>query len=813
MININPQLRRTFQLAAVEAKQIGREHIDSVTLTLGILTEGTSRAGQILTQHGLNPQTLRAFARKHPVATQLFQFSLPDLTAKMPQILSDAVSKAVEITQHFDLEAVSVEAMLMAMLALDESFRGTLERCGLDDKHQRAMDRELHRHMAGEDGVDPDAPAEEGGDTATKEREGKEEKKGWLASLISPNSKAKKKSKTPTLDKFTVDLTQLAKEKKLPPVVGRQREIAKAIQILGRKTKNNPVLIGEAGVGKTAIVEGIAQRIVDGTVPKRIKGKRLLMLDMTTIVAGSRFRGDFEERMVALIKEVKAAKNIILFIDELHTMVGAGSGGGNLDASNALKPALARGEISTIGATTIGEYRKHIDNQDAALTRRFRTVLVEPPTVAETVQILFGLRESYEQHHNVKISDEAIQQAAELSDRYVSDRFQPDKAIDLMDEAASKLSMETDNRDAKDPTPVVNGEMIAQVISAATGIPVSSLTGDERERLLDMEKHIHRRVIGQRAAVSALAKAIRRGRAGLKDPKRPLGAYLFLGPTGVGKTEVTRALQEFLSGKEDDMIRLDMSEYMEKHSVSRMIGAPPGYVGYEEGGKLTEAVRRRPYAVILFDEIEKAHPDVFNILLQIFEDGRLTDGQGRTVDFRNTICIMTSNIGAMKLQRGSNGGELDDAVIESVLEDVNRMFNPEFINRLDDIICFSQLTLEEVDQILELFVDRVRGLLHGRQIKVVLMPEARKFLLLRGFDKRFGARPMRRAVRKHLEDSLSTALLDGSVHDGDTLEVTELNNALVVKAATPAAPVVVGEQSLTLDKGGDSSKISLEKAK
>ena len=637
-------------------------------------------------------------------------------------------------------------------------------------------------------------------------------------------------SKYRSLDKYSIDLTDLARQGKLDPVVGRDSEVRRVMQTLTRRKKNNPVIIGEAGVGKTAIAEGLAQRIVAGDVPDVLKGRRVLALDMGALVAGSKFRGEFEERLKAVMDEIKSAEGeVILFIDEIHTVVGAGGAEGAIDASNLLKPALQRGELQCIGATTVDEYRKYIE-RDSALERRFQPVYLEEPTVEETVEILRALRPRYEAHHKVKIEETALVAAARLSQRYITDRNLPDKAVDLIDEAASKLRIDSESlpgelmgterrlqelsneeeaaaqrsdyegaaqlrterlrleqeydqgRDAwmqdKKIDMIVDQEDIARLISSWTGVPVAQLLEAEAERLLHMEESLHDRVIGQEEAVVAVSEAIRRARSGLSDPRRPIGSFIFLGPTGVGKTELARALSEFLFDDEANMIRVDMSEYMEKHTVSRLIGAPPGYVGYDEGGQLTEAVRRHPFRVILFDEIEKAHPDVFNVLLQILEDGRLTDGHGRTVDFRNTVVIMTSNLGTGEVGRQpfgfrrDGGNVLDEQRMrDSVQEALKRAFRPEFLNRIDEIIIFDPLAEDQIARIVDLMANEVRKRLEDRSITFELTAEAGKWLVKEGFDPTFGARPLRRAILRHLENPLSKAILAGEFQEGDHVVV------------------------------------------
>jgi ATP-dependent Clp protease ATP-binding subunit ClpC len=622
-------------------------------------------------------------------------------------------------------------------------------------------------------------------------------------------------SSTPTLDEHSRDLTRMAREGKLDPVIGRGEEVETTIEILSRRTKNNPVLIGDPGVGKTAIVEGIAQRVVNDEVPETLSGKRVMQLDLAGIVAGTQYRGQFEERLKKVIDEVREnSENLILFIDELHTVVGAGAAEGAMDASNMLKPALARGELHVIGATTIDEYRKNIE-KDAALERRFQPVLVSEPSVDDTIEILRGLRDRYEAHHRVKISDEALVAAAELSDRYITGRFLPDKAIDLMDQAAARvrlrsktkpqdtraledelkrLQREKDQavanedfekapglrdrvealrselegaRQGRQPVAEVTPEDIAEVISRATGIPVSQLTEEERERLVRLEEQLHERVVGQEEAVEAVAEAIRRARAGLSDPNRPIGSFLFLGPTGVGKTELARTLAEALFGDEAAMVRIDMSEFQERHTVSRLVGAPPGYVGYEEAGQLTEQVRRRPYSVLLLDEIEKAHPDVFNILLQILDDGRLTDSQGRTVDFKNAVIIMTSNMGAERIQAHARSNESFEELREDMMQIVRHQLRPEFVNRIDEIIIFHALTREQIADIARLLLDRTNRRLRAQGIEIEFTEGAVELIAEEGFDPEFGARPLRRTIQRRVDNELSRMVLGGSLNPGD----------------------------------------------
>ena len=641
-----------------------------------------------------------------------------------------------------------------------------------------------------------------------------------------------------TLEKYSRDLTQLAREGKLDPVIGRDEEILRVLRILSRRTKNNPALIGEAGVGKTAIVEGLAQKILANDVPEPLMGKRVLALDLGAMVAGSRFRGEFEERLKAALDEIKSAQGeIILFIDELHTVVGAGAAMGAIDASNMMKPALARGELQCVGATTLDEYRLHIE-KDAALERRFAPVYIEEPTVEETIEMLRGLRLRYEAYHNLTISDDALEAAARLSHRYVTDRHLPDKAVDLIDEAAAKLriaiySMPTELKEMKrqieelatkeeeawqrrnyeqaanfksqrlllekefyqkretwskekNLDEVVDKEDIAEVVAAWTGIPVNQVLETETKKLLHMEERLHQRLVGQDEAVSVVSDAIRRARSGLKDPRRPIGSFIFLGPTGVGKTELSKALAEFLFEDEDALIRIDMSEYRERHTVSRLIGAPPGYVGYDEGGQLTEAVRRRPYQVILFDEIEKAHPEVWNTLLQILEDGRLTDGQGHTVDFRNTVVIMTSNVGTQYLERSTGIGfrtardeDVEEGEQERITDELKRTFRPEFLNRVDEIVIFHRLTKEQVKQIVDLMMKEIGQRLEEQNISLQLTEEAREWLAKEGYDPNFGARPLRRALQRFVESPLSKSLLQGEFSPGDVILIDRRDSALI----------------------------------
>jgi ATP-dependent Clp protease ATP-binding subunit ClpC len=647
---------------------------------------------------------------------------------------------------------------------------------------------------------------------------------------------------TPTLDQFGRDLTAMVREGKIDPVIGRDKEIERVIQILSRRTKNNPCLIGEPGVGKTAISEGLAHKIVEGNVPETLKDKRVVTLDLSSMVAGAKYRGEFEDRLKKSIEEIRNAGNVVLFIDELHTIVGAGAAEGAIDAANILKPLLARGEIQIIGATTLDEYRKHIE-KDAALERRFQPITVTEPTQEEAIQILLGIRDKYEAHHNVKITDKAIDAAVKMSSRYINDRYLPDKAIDLIDEASSKVrlrsftappdlqdlerriedlhkmkedaivsqefekaaSIRDEENKLKEElaakkeawqmensknTQVVTEEEIAEIIGSWTGIPVSRLAQEETERLKNMESILHKRVIGQEDSVSAVARAIRRGRVGLKDPKRPVGSFIFSGPTGVGKTELSKALAEALFGDESLMIRIDMSEYMEKHSVSRLVGSPPGYVGYDEGGQLTEKVRRKPYSVVLFDEIEKAHPDVFNMLLQILDDGRLTDSTGRTVDFRNTVIIMTSNVGARDIvepkrlgfsSMDENASQDYEDMKKNVMTELKKTFRPEFINRVDEIIVFHPLSREDIKKICSLMLNETAKRMEQNNIKITFTEEVKEFLAEKGYDKIYGARPLKRTIQEHIEDKLAEAILDDKVKEGDSISISYEDGKIIIK--------------------------------
>jgi ATP-dependent Clp protease ATP-binding subunit ClpC len=787
--------RKVILLAKEEAKRFNHDYIGTEHILLGLVREGEGVAAAVLASFGLSPDKIRLEVEKlvQPGPTTVVSGDLP-FTPKAKKVIELAMEEARALGHNY----IGTEHLLLGLIREGEGVASqVLVNLGLELEKVR------------------------------------EEVMNLLGSEIPGYEMGQKVShaKTPALDAFGRDLTKLAKDGKLDPVIGRKNEIERVIQILSRRTKNNPVLLGEAGVGKTAIVEGLAQKIIAGDVPELLKDKRLIILDLALMVAGTKYRGQFEERIKAVMDEIKRSEDVIVFIDELHTLVGAGGAEGAIDASNILKPALSRGEIQCIGATTLDEYRKHIE-KDAALERRFQTIMVEPPSVDETVEILKGLRDRYEAHHRVKFTDEAVEAAAKLSDRYISGRYLPDKAIDLIDEAGARarLSVMTAPPDVKyieDKMAVVKQEKeaavknqdfekaakfrdeerklkeefnrikkewkeskgkiepkvtdddIAVIVAKWTGIPILKLEEKEQDKFLNMEEALHKRVIGQDEAISAIAHAVRRSRAGIKDPRRPIGSFVFLGPTGVGKTLVGRALAEFMFGDEDAVIQIDMSEYMEKFNVSRLVGAPPGYVGYEEGGQLTEKVRRKPYSVVLLDEIEKAHPDVFNILLQMLEEGRLTDSFGRKVDFKNTIIIMTSNIGAEMLKKQGSIGFKSQAeevtyqtMKERLLDEVKRTFKPEFINRVDDIIVFRSLTKEDLERIVDLEVKDVESRLKEQNIKIEITKEAKDFLIEKGFDKNFGARPLKRTIQRFLEDPLAEEIIKGTYKKGGKVEVT-----------------------------------------
>lgn len=789
---------KALNLAIESAEEMRHNYVGTEHILYGLVKEGSGVAATALNECGVTEDALREKLESINGTMSLVELTPDDFTPRTKRVLRAAVI----ISSKTGYTYVGTEHLLLAILSESDSYAvAFLEELGVSVER---LAQAVSKGMQG----------------------GADDGFGGFENESAPNGSQKGGS---ALDKFGRDLTQAAKNGEIDPVIGREKEIQRVIQILSRRTKNNPVLIGEPGVGKTAVAEGLALEIAKGNVPEILKDKRVVSLDLTGMVAGAKYRGDFEERIKAAIDEVKKSKNTILFIDELHTIVGAGAAEGSADAANILKPSLARGDFQVIGATTLNEYRKYIE-KDAALERRFQPVKVGEPTPEQAVQILKGLRDSYEAHHKVKITDEAINAAVTLSSRYIADRYLPDKAIDLIDEGASKVrlasltspdnvkeledeiadyekekasaineqdferaarlrdeqkELQTKLDDAKKKwqeqqkgnSGEVTAEDIAKIVSEWTGIPVVQLTKEESERLLNMENVLHERVIGQSEAVTAIAKAIRRGRVGLKDPKRPVGSFIFLGPTGVGKTELCKALAEAMFGDENAMLRLDMSEYMEKHTVSKLIGSPPGYVGFEEGGQLTEKVRRKPYSVVLFDEIEKAHPDVFNMLLQILEDGRHTDSQGRTVDFKNTIIIMTSNVGARLItekqsslgfnSENENAEESEKKDIkELVTGELRKVFRPEFLNRVDDIIVFNKLNKDEIKQIAVKMLKTLENRLDKMNIKISFTDNAISEIADKGFDENYGARPLRRAIQNEIEDPLSEQMLEGKVKDG-----------------------------------------------
>ncbi|HOB09420.1 MAG: ATP-dependent Clp protease ATP-binding subunit [Limnochordia bacterium] len=785
--------QKVIVLAQEEARRLGHNVVGTEHILLGLIAEGEGVGAKALTALGVSLDKVRQeIENVIGRGESAFQGAI-GFTPRTKRVFELAIDEARQLGHTY----IGTEHILLGLIREGEGVAAQILR-NLDIDLE-SMRKQVIELLGGH--VHPGAPS------------------------------AARRTKTPTLDQFGRDLTEMARQGKLDPVIGRDKEIERVIQILSRRTKNNPVLIGEPGVGKTAIAEGLAIKIVNSDVPENLFNKRVVALDMGSLVAGSKFRGEFEERLKKVMDEIRQAQDVILFIDEMHTIIGAGAAEGAIDASNILKPALARGEIQAIGATTLDEYRKHVE-KDAALERRFQPVQVDEPTVEETVAILRGLRDRYEAHHRVQISDMAIEAAAVLSSRYISDRFLPDKAIDLLDEAASKVrlrglvvpqdlkeleakveelkiekeaaikneefekaaSLRDQEQKLRDQLEeirsqwksnqgrqeaVVDEQDIADVVASWTGIPVKQVAQEESQRLLNLEEILHQRVVAQDEAIEALSKAIRRAFAGLKDPKRPVGSFVFLGPTGVGKSELAKALAEALFGDEDAMVRIDMSEYMERHSVSRLVGAPPGYVGYEEAGQLTEKVRRKPYSVVLFDEIEKAHPEVFNILLQVLEDGRLTDSKGRTVDFRNTVVIMTSNVGAQQIQRESSIGfritesEADSyqAMKEKVIEELKRTFRPEFLNRIDEIIVFHALNRQHISAIIEIMLKELRQQLAEKRIILEITDAAKELVADAGYDPDFGARPLRRAIQKMIENPLAELILQGKYNDGDTIHI------------------------------------------
>ncbi len=830
--------RRVLVLAQEEARLLNHNFIGTEHILLGLIHEGEGVAAKALESLGISLEAVRAKVEETIGPAGSATTGSPPFTPRAKKVLELSLREALQLGHNY----IGTEHMLLGLVREGEGVAAqVLTQLGADLSRVRQQVIQL---LSGYQGGGKEGTPTAGVGAGPSQSNG--ESQGGSA----------------VLDQFGRNYTQLARDKKLDPVVGREREIERVMQVLSRRSKNNPVLIGEPGVGKTAIVEGLAQRIVADDVPDTIRNKQLYTLDLGALVAGSRYRGDFEERLKKVLKEIRTRGDIILFIDELHTLVGAGAAEGAIDAASILKPMLARGELQTIGATTIEEYRKHLE-KDAALERRFQPIKVEEPSLAHTIEILKGLRERYEQHHGVTITDQAVVTAANLADRYIADRFLPDKAIDLIDEAGSRLRIRRMNvpqefktiedelskvrrdkesaidrqafdqakklqekeqllisqRDEKraelkakgeDLFDIVDEEVIAEVLANWTGIPVYKLTEEETSKLLRMEDELHNRVIGQSKAIHAVSQAIRRTRAGLKDPKRPSGSFIFLGPSGVGKTELAKTLAEFLFGDEAAMITLDMSEYMEKHTVSRLVGSPPGYVGYEEGGQLTEQVRRKPFSVVLFDEIEKAHPDVFNALLQILEDGRLTDSQGRSVDFKNTVIIMTSNLGTAELRKANVGFAKADSEIsyERMKEKVNvalkAHFRPEFLNRIDDTIVFHELTKPEITQIVDLMIKRPIDQLEGLGLSLVITNEAKLLLADKGYDQTLGARPLRRAIQRMLEDPLSEKILYKEFKAGETIVVDVQDGELTFNAISDLEPPLEPPAELAGSGGGGS---------
>jgi len=805
--------KQVLQLAAEEARAFNHPYIGTEHILLGLIRESEGIAARVLDELGVKLPQARSAVEFIVGSGDSTMVTDQELTARAQKVIKYAIEEANRLNHHY----IGTEHLLLGLVRNGEGVAtGVLDILGVSLEQVRNQVMRVLRH---------------GTTSAT----------GETRAAPSPTT-TQRQSKTPYLDALGTDLTEMAEQGRLDPIIGRQHEIERVIQILSRRTKNNPALIGEPGVGKTAIVEGLAQRIVQGDVPDSIKGKRVVTLDMGALVAGTKYRGQFEERLKRVIDEIKESR-CILFIDEFHTIIGAGGAEGTLDAANILKPALSRGELQTIGATTLDEYRKYIE-RDAALERRFQPVMVEEPSIEDTIQILRGIKSRYEDFHQLQISDEAIRAAAVLSARYVPDRQLPDKAIDLIDEAASRVRMyrsatpprlrdalrglealrkereaaledqqfelandlkEREERmlmriqeieaelgtrsNERYERPYVTEDDIAEVVGMWTGVPVTRLTGNETQRLMQMEEFLHSRIVGQHEAIVTISKAVRRARAGLKDPKRPIGSFIFLGPTGVGKTELAKALAEFMFGTEEALIKIDMSEFQERHTTSRLVGSPPGYIGYGEGGQLTDAVRRKPYSVVLFDEIEKAHPDAFNLLLQVLEDGHLTDGKGRRVDFRNTIIIMTSNVGTEHIRRasrigfGGNAAEIDQNDMRRKVEESLRMlFRPEFLNRIDATIIFHPLTTEEIQSITQLMLKRVQTQLDEHQIKLVVQPDALELLARRGYDPAFGARPLRRVITNLIEDPLAEGLLSGQFRDGDTVIVDTFEDQLRLRS-------------------------------
>jgi len=804
--------RRALTSAQEEAQRLNHSYIGTEHILLGLIREEEGVAAKVLKELGVSLSKVRSAVEYIVKRGEKSSSGEIGLTPRAKRVIELAIDEARRLGHNY----IGTEHLLLGLLHEGEGIAaGVLESFGITLEQTRAETTRL------------------------------------LSQGLARTKTSRSTTRTALLDQMGIDLTAAARTGKLDPVIGRSKEIERVIQILSRRTKNNPALIGEPGVGKTAIVEGLAHRIAAGDVPETLEDKRLVTLDMAAVVAGTKYRGEFEERLKKIIDEIKTAGNCVLFVDEFHTIVGAGAAEGAVDAASILKPSLARGELQCIGATTLDDFRKHVE-RDPALERRFQPVLVEEPSVDQTLDILRGIKERYEEHHKLTISDEALSAAATLAARYIPDRFMPDKAIDLIDEAASRvrirhrtlpaslkearqaeetlrkdkeaaladqkydyaaelrqreLEIEGEkkeleqkwNADMEQEAPVVSAEDIAEVVSMWTGIPLIQLSGDETSRLLNMEEALHKRIISQNEAIDAIARAVRRARAGLKDPRHPIGNFIFLGPTGVGKTELVKALAEFMFGSEDSLIRLDMSEYQERHTVSRMVGAPPGYIGYDEGGQLTEAVRRKSYCCILLDEIEKAHPDVFNILLQIFDDGHLTDARGRRVDFRNSIIVMTSNVGAETIRKGTTLGFVSrtdesktreksyERMKENLLEEMKKTFRPEFLNRIDSVVVFHPLTKEDIRQIVDLMLSMVSQQLAEKEIKLEVTDAAKDFLGEKGYDEVFGARPLRRVIQEMVEDKLSDSLLRGTFRSGDTAIVDLEDGEIVVHPAPVGA--------------------------
>lgn len=810
MERFTQRARRVLSLAHQEAERARQNSIGTEHLLLGLMDEEGGVAGRVLRELGMTPDRVREVVARVSGTPANFDPNRIELAPETQQVLEYAVDEARRLGHHY----IGTEHILLGLVRIESVAMEVLRRLGVTPDQIRRQTRRVLNESASSSPTPAGAPS------------------GGRAAGTNP--------KTPLVDQLAIDLTSKAEEKKLDPVIGRQMEIERVIQILARRTKNNPALIGEPGVGKTAIVEGLAQRIIDGDVPAPLMNKRLLQLDVGSLVAGTMYRGQFEERLKRIIDELKQS-GAILFIDEVHMLVGAGAAGSSVDAANILKPALSRGELQVIGATTLDEYRKHIES-DAALERRFQPIQVDEPSEEETIQILKGIRGAYEEHHHLVISDEALEAAAHLSSRYVTERFLPDKAIDLIDESSSRVRMykspaakfakdlfsqlrqarqnrtlaqeEGNTEDVKEweerefdlgqqierlrtgwdraSSPVVSAEDIAEVVSMWTGVPLMQLAEEESQRLLKMEEELRKAIIGQGDAIIAISRAVRRARAGLKDPKRPIGSFMFLGPTGVGKTELTKALAKFMFGSEEAALQLDMSEFMERHTASRLVGAPPGYVGYEDAGQLTEALRRRPYSIVVFDEIEKAHPEVHNMLLQIMEEGHLSDAKGRKVDFRNAIIVMTSNIGADVIKKQTSLGFAlkRDEVTEERLsyeemrkklsESLKRAFRPEFINRMDSVVIFRSLNKEDIQNIVSLELDKVAERLKDHNLVLVASPEALSSLAEQGFDAEFGARPLKRVIQQKVEDPLSDKLLSGEFMNGDSVNINVNDDGEIV---------------------------------